>query len=576
MFMSFQHRRATSDFCTAPRLLLRPSLHLDCFARDNLPPPESWPDLLFELPELQFADRLNCAARLLDDALGEIDPARTMILHGSRRWSYADIAAMTNRIAHVLVQDCGVPSGGRVLLHGHNGAELVAAWLAVVKIGAIVVTTMPMLRTRELRTVVAKADVKYALCSHDLAHELEPLASEGALLRVVQFGRDNAELECLMATKPTDFTAIPTSQDDVCMIAFTSGTTGEPKAAMHFHRDVMAMCATFARHVLAADTESIFAGTPSLGFTFGLGGLLVFPLYFRAAVAFSEGRTPAGLAETVARHKVTHLFTAPAAYKAMAADLPANAVASLKVCISAGEALPRKVSDLWFDATGIRIIDGIGSTEMIHIFISGSSDSIRPGSTGKPVPGYEARLLDDKGNAIEGAGQGRLAVRGPTGCRYLADTRQVDYVVNGWNVTGDIYRRDNDGYYWYVARADDMIVSKGYNIAGPEVESALALHPDVEECAVVGWPHPEFGQIVKAFIVPRAGAAGTPELVQRLQDHVKSVLAPYKYPRAIEFLAALPRTATGKLKRSDLRGEPSPRSPNLMKLPGGPSADAAR
>jgi len=540
----------------------------DSFARDNLPPPGAWPELLFTLPELQFPDRLNCAARLLDDALQEIDPAKTMILHGSRRWSYADIAAMTNRIAHVLVEDLAVPSGGRVLLHGFNSAELAAAWLAVVKIGAIVVTTMPMLRTRELRAIIAKADVKYALCAHDLAHELEPLTAEGALLRVLSFGKDDAELEGLMAAKPADFTAVPTSQDDVCMIAFTSGTTGEPKAAMHFHRDVMAMCATFARHILAADTESVFAGTPSLGFTFGLGGLLVFPLYFRAAIAFSEGRTPAGLTETITKHKVTHLFTAPAAYKAMARDIPANAAASLKVCISAGEALPRKISDLWFDATGIRIIDGIGSTEMIHIFISGAADSIRPGSTGKPVPGYEATLLDDNGWVIEGAGQGRLAVRGPTGCRYLADRRQADYVIDGWNVTGDIYRRDNDGYYWHVARADDMIVSKGYNIAGPEVEGALALHPDVGECAVVGWPHPEFGQIVKAFIVPRAGVAGTPELVRRLQDHVKSVLAPYKYPRAIEFLTALPKTATGKLKRSDLRGEPNPRSPNLMTLPG--------
>jgi 2-aminobenzoate-CoA ligase len=488
---------------------------------------------------------------------------------------------MTNRIAQVLVQDCGVQSGARVLLHGHNGAELAAAWLAVVKIGAIVVTTMPMLRTRELRPMIAKAEIEYALCAHDLVHELEPLTAEGVLRRILPFGRTDAELERLMATKPADFAAVPTSQDDVCMIAFTSGTTGEPKAAMHFHRDVMAMCETFARHVVAADSQSVFAGTPSLGFTFGLGGLLVFPLYFRAAIAFSEGRTPAELAETIAKHKVTHLFTAPAAYKAMAVDMPANAAASLKVCISAGEALPRKISDLWFDATGIRIIDGIGSTEMIHIFISGTADSVQPGSTGKPVPGYEARLLDDNGRAIEGAGQGRLAVRGPTGCRYLADARQADYAVNGWNITGDIYRRDSDGYYWHVARADDMIVSRGYNIAGPEVESALALHPDVEECAVVGWPHPEFGQIVKAFVLLRAGVRGTPELVQRLQDQVKNILAPYKYPRDIEFLPALPKTATGKLKRSDLRGAPLSGSPNRMPLAGKassppPAADAAR
>jgi 2-aminobenzoate-CoA ligase len=573
--MQFQRRSAGSDFRCAERPALRPSLLADTFARDSLPPREAWPELLFDLPELQFPDRLNCATRLLDDALQEIDAAKTMILHGSRRWSYAEITAMTNRIAHVLVQDCGVQSGARVLLHGHNGAELAAAWLAVVKIGAIVVTTMPMLRTRELRPIIAKAEVEYALCAHDLVHELEPLRGEGALLRVIPFGKDDTELECLMATKPADFAAVATSQDDVCMIAFTSGTTGEPKAAMHFHRDVMAMCATFARHVLAADARSIFSGTPSLGFTFGLGGLLVFPLYFRAAIAFPEERTPAGLVETIARHKVTHLFTAPAAYKAMARSLSEKAAVSLQICISAGEALPRKISDLWFDATGIRIVDGIGSTEMIHIFISGTPGSVRPGSTGKPVPGYEAGLLDDNGRIIEGAGQGRLAVRGPTGCRYLADSRQADYVVNGWNVTGDIYRRDNDGYYWHVARADDMIVSKGYNIAGPEVERALALHPDVEECAVVGWPHPDFGQIVKAFVIPRAGVRATPTLAEQLQDHVKNVLAPYKYPRAIEFLTALPKTATGKLKRSDLRG--IPKAANLVALSGmPPAADAAR
>src|SRR6185437_1910084 len=565
--MQFQPRSAELDTCRGAGSTLRPSLLADPFARNNLPSVETWPDLLFDLPELQFPDRLNCVARLLDDAVAQVDPNKTLVLHGARTWSYADIATMTNRIANVLVQDCGVESGARVLLHGHNGAELIAAWLAIAKIGAIVVTTMPMLRTRELRPIIAKAAIQYALCAHDLVHELEPLASEGTLRKVVAFGRDDSELERLMASKSPEFATVPTSQDDVCLIAFTSGTTGEPKAAMHFHRDVMAMCETFAKHILAADSESVFSGSPPLGFTYGLGALLVFPLYFRAAIAFSEDRTAAGFAKTIERHKVTHVFTAPTAYKALA-SLPEKSLASLKVCVSAGEALSRKISEMWFDATGIRIIDGIGSTEMIHIFISGAQGAVRPGATGKPVPGYEACLLDGNGKVIEGVGQGRLAVRGPTGCRYLADNRQAQYVMDGWNITGDIYRRDSDGYYWHVARADDMIVSKGYNIAGPEVESALALHPDVEECAVVGWPDPDVGQIVKAFVVPRAGIEGTGQLAQRLQEHVKKVLAPYKYPRAIEFRTALPKTATGKLKRFDLRGEPSRKSPNFTAIKG--------
>jgi 2-aminobenzoate-CoA ligase len=565
--MQFQPRSAKLDTCRSVGSILKPSLLADPFARNNLPPVEAWPDLQFDLPELQFPDRLNCVTRLLDEALTQVDPNKPLVMHGTRSWSYAEIAAMTNRIANVLVQDCGVESGARVLLHGHNGAELIAAWLAIAKIGAIVVTTMPMLRTRELRPIVAKAAIEYALCSHDLVHELEPLVSEGALRKLVPFGRDDTELERRMASKSPDFLAVAASQDDVCLIAFTSGTTGEPKAAMHFHRDVMAMCATFAKHVLAADSQSVFSGTPPLGFTYGLGALLVFPLYFRAAIAFPEDRTPAGLGRTIEEHKVTHLFTAPTAYKAMA-GLPEKALTSLKVCVSAGEALPRKISEMWFDATGIRIIDGIGSTEMIHIFISGDQGTVRPGATGKPVPGYQACLLDENGNIVQGTGQGRLAVRGPTGCRYLADKRQTQYVINGWNITGDIYRRDADGYYWHVARADDMIVSKGYNIAGPEVEVALALHPDVDECAVVGWPDPEVGQIVKAFVVPRAGIEGTAQLAQRLQDHVKNVLAPYKYPRAIEFLTALPKTTTGKLKRFDLRGESSRKSPNFMAING--------
>jgi 2-aminobenzoate-CoA ligase len=530
-------------------VMLKPSLHLDRFARDNLPPEETWPEFLFELPELQFSDVLNCGQLLLDDALAQIDPAKPAIFHGDTTWSYAELAAQTGRLCHVLVEDLGVVPGSRVLLRGANSPLMFAAWLAVMKTGAIAVSTMPMLRAIELKQIADKAEITLAICQDDLLDELKAIEASSPLHRIVGY----RELEQRMAAKPETFAAVSTSSDDVCLIAFTSGTTGEPKATMHFHRDVMAMCGGFARHMINADPDAIFTGTPPVAFTFGLGALLVFPLYFRAAIALPDAATPPALAQAIQRFKATHVWTSPTGYKVMAARFDEFNLSSMKVCVSAGEALPKGTSDLWFDKTGIRLIDGIGGTEMIHIFISATGDAIRPGATGKPVPGYVAQLFDEANRPLQGAGIGKLGIRGPTGCRYLSDKRQVDYVVGGWNMTGDLYRRDEDGYYWYVARTDDMIVSGGYNIAGPEVEAALALHPDVEECAVIGWPDAERGQIVKAIIVPRKGATAGPELAKALQDHVKNTLAPYKYPRAIEFCAALPKTSTGKLQRSALR-----------------------
>jgi 2-aminobenzoate-CoA ligase len=532
----------------------RVSAHVDTFARDHLPPEHQWPILSFDLDSLMYPDVLNCGAALLDQAAAAA-PDKPAILQGERVWTYGELAARANRFAHVLIDDLGVVPGARVLLRGHNTPELFAAWLAVMKAGAVAVTTMSMLRTRELRQIVDKAQVALALCQHDLMDELSPLVGDGPLRRAVAYGAPGAELEGLAAGKPPAFDAVPTAQDDVCLIAFTSGTTGDPKATMHFHRDVMAMCDTFATHMLHPTEGAVFSGSPPIAFTFGLGALLVFPLYFGASMAIPEQASPAGLAEAVQRHRVTHLFTSPTAYRAILAKRSEFDLSSLKVCVSAGEQLPRHVSDAWFEATGLRIVDGIGSTEMIHIFISAAGADARPGAVGKPVPGYRACLLDDRGREIDGPGVGRLGVIGPTGCRYLADKRQSAYIVSGWNVTGDIFRRDEDGYYWYVARSDDMIVSSGYNIAGPEIEAALSLHPDVAECAVVGWPDEERGQIVKAYVVPRGGVAPSPELVRRLQDHVKQTLAPYKYPRAVEFKTSLPRTNTGKLQRHALRAE---------------------
>jgi 2-aminobenzoate-CoA ligase len=535
-----------------PQTLL-PSRHSDTFARDNLPPIAQWPELIFTLPELQFPETFNCAERLLGEAVAKAGGAAPAIFHKDSVWSYADLAAAVDRMAHVLVEDAHLVSGMRVLLHGPNIPETLAAWLAIVKAGGIVVTTMPLLRSRELRQVVEKGKIELAICFEPLADALEPVLQDSPLRRIIEFGNAAAELEQRMAGKPAVFDAVPTSQDDVCLIAFTSGTTGEPKATMHFHRDVLAMCETFARHMIDAPSEAIFACTAPLGFTFGLGAILVFPLYFHAGIALPDGNTPAALAEAIQRHRATHIFTAPRAYKAIAAKHQDYDLSSIEICVSAGETLSKEISDLWHRTMGLRIVDGIGSTEMIHIFISDCGEDIRAGATGRPVPGYVADLFDAAGKPIRGPGIGRLGVRGPTGCRYLADPRQKDYVVNGWNMTGDVYRRDALGYYWWVARVDDMILSSGYNISGPEVEAAILLHPDVEECAVVGWPDAERGAIVKAFVVPRHGVTPGPALVQAIQEHAKKTLAPYKYPRAVEFRSQLPKTVTGKLRRSALR-----------------------
>lgn len=533
---------------------LEPSAHVDTFARDSLPPFDQWPVLQFTRPELQYPARLNCAQALLDDAIADGCADRPAIHHGARTWTYGELAARANRIAHVLTQECGLVPGNRVLLRGANTPELFAAWLGAVKAGAVIVATMPLLRAGELKAIIEKSQVALALCEADIASDLIAAQCDAPRLqRVMLYGAPDAELERRAAAMPETFRAVDTAADDVVLLAFTSGTTGQPKAAAHFHRDVLAMCDTFCRHIVRPRADDIFTGTPPIAFTFGLGALLAFPLWARAAVALPEKAGPTAKAEAIQRWGATIAMTSPTAYRALVGQADQYDLSTLRLCVSAGEALPRATSDAWFERTGLRIVDGIGSTEMIHIFISAAGDAIRPGATGLPVPGYEAALLDDDGAPIEGPGVGRLAVRGPTGCRYLQDPRQRDYVQGGWNVTGDMYRRDADGYYWFEARNDDMIITGGYNVAGPEVEQALLQHPDVLDCAVVAAPDAERGAIIKAFVVVREPAAATEAFAAALKDFVKSRIAPYKYPRAIEFMEALPKTQTGKTQRFRLR-----------------------
>jgi 2-aminobenzoate-CoA ligase len=535
---------------------MTPSAHLDTFARDNLPARTEWPDFLFGLPELEYPDRMNCVVELLDRWIASGDGNRPCLISPTETLTYAQLAERVNRIANALTRDLGMIAGHRVLLRGPNSPMMVAAYLAVIKAGGVVVATMPLLRAKEIAYPIAKAKIRLALCDHRLADEMErarPLAAD--LDRVVYWGGGTSDaLEALIA-KPgyESFAACDTASDDVCLIGFTSGTTGEPKGTMHFHRDLLATCDSYGRHVLRAQASDRFIGSPPLAFTFGLGGLVLFPLRIGASTILLERTTPDDLLAAIGKLGATICFTAPTAYRAMLGKLGEHDLSSLRKCVSAGEALPKATFDAWLNATGIRILDGIGATEMLHIFIGSPEHEIRPGATGKPVPGYEARVIDDNGNEVPPGTIGRLAVRGPTGCRYLADKRQRQYVQDGWNVTGDTYLMDADGYFWYQARSDDMIVSSGYNIAGPEVEAALLAHPAVAECGVVGAPDDERGQIVKAYVVLRPGYAGDQASTKVLQEYVKATIAPYKYPRAIEYVTALPRTQTGKLQRFELR-----------------------
>jgi 2-aminobenzoate-CoA ligase len=534
------------------RLMPLPSAYGDSFARDHLPPPELWPVMEDGgLASLHYPDRLNAAAAFLDDAVARGLGPRPCLRSLSLVWSYAETLARANRIANVLVRDLGVKPGNRVLLRAANSPFLAMCWFAVLKAGGIAVTTMPLLRARELAAIANKAQVEFALADDGLLDELGAAqAAAPVLRRIAAF----TELEERAARQDERFANIDTARDDVALIAFTSGTTGEPKGTVHFHSDVLAICDCFPPYLMRITPDDIFAGSPPLAFTFGLGGILLFPLRFGASALLLERASPPELAEAIARQRITTLFTAPTAYRAMTDLATRHDFSSLKDCISAGEHLPAAVSDGWHAATGLRITDGIGSTEMLHMFISASGADVRPGATGKPIPGYRAQVVDDDMRPVLPGETGRLAVRGPTGCRYLGNpAQQAKYVRDGWNLTGDAYRVDEDGYYWYQARTDDMIISAGYNIAGPEIENVLLEHPKVKECAVVGAPDAERGQIVKAFIVLREPAAAGEATTRELQDFVKGAIAPYKYPRAVEYIDALPRTGTGKVQRFRLR-----------------------
>lgn len=537
-------------------LNLGESAHVDTFTRDNLPPQDQWPDFL--LDGFDYPQQLNTGHELCDAMVDRGFGDHTALIGNGRRRTYKELADWTNRLAHALVDDLGVKPGNRVLIRSANNPAMVACWLAATKAGAVVVNTMPMLRAAELTKIVDKAEITHALCDTRLMDEMDACAKDSRFLKVVTgfdgTSNHDAELDRLALEKPVQFAPCPTSRDDVALLGFTSGTTGDPKATMHFHRDLLIIADGYAKEVLAVTPEDVFIGSPPLAFTFGLGGLAIFPLRFGAAATLLENASPPNMIEIIEKYKATVCFTAPTAYRAMLAAMEEGAdLSSLRAAVSAGETLPKPVYDDWMRKTGKPMLDGIGATEMLHIFISNRFDDHRPACTGKPVAGYEVKVIDDTGAELPTGEVGRLAVRGPTGCRYMADARQAGYVLDGWNVTGDSFMKDADGYLHFAARNDDMIISSGYNIAGPEVEAALLSHPDVAECAVIGAPDDARGSIVQAHVVLNAGAVPGGALIKALQDHVKATIAPFKYPRSVVFTKALPKTETGKIQRFRLK-----------------------
>ncbi|WP_305988489.1 AMP-binding protein [Roseibium sp. MMSF_3544] len=535
---------------------LSPSAHVDSFSRDNLPPEDQWPEFL--LDGFDYPERLNAAVELTDKMVEKGFGDHTALIGNGRRRTYKELTDWTNRLAHALTEDLGVKPGNRVLIRSANNPAMVACWLAATKAGAVVVNTMPMLRAGELTKIVDKAEVEFALCDTRLMDELVACAKTSSFLKkVIGFdGTSNhdAELDRLALEKAVGYEAVPTGRDDVALLGFTSGSTGTPKATMHFHRDILIIADGYAKEVLGVGPDDVFVGSPPLAFTFGLGGLAVFPLRFGAAATLLESATPPKLIEIIQKYKATVCFTAPTAYRVMLQAMEEGAdLSSLRAAVSAGETLPAPVYEAWIEKTGKPMLDGIGATEMLHIFVSNRFDDHKPACTGKPVTGYEVKILDAAGKPVPPGEVGRLAVRGPTGCRYLADERQQDYVVDGWNITGDSFSMSEDGHLHFAARNDDMIISSGYNIAGPEVEAALLSHPAVQECAVIGVADEARGAIVEAHVVLSSGTHPGEATTKDLQDHVKAAIAPFKYPRSIVFTDSLPKTETGKIQRFRLR-----------------------
>jgi len=529
------------------------SPQLDRYVHDRLPPPDQWPVIL-PLDTVPQHGLLNCCQLLLDRHLVQGNADRPALFNADRVWTYGDLAARVNRIANVMAEDYAVRPGNRVLIRGENSPEAVAIWLAIERIGAVAVTTMSLLRAAELETIAEISKPVLAICHHSLLGELQLAEQRGVhKFSILTFGEDAGTLYEAMSEKPDRCTICPTLADDISIIGFTSGTTGKPKATIHFHRDIIAICETVSRQFLRPASQDVFIGTAPLAFTFGLGGLLAFPLYSGASAVLHGRYTPGEFAAAIRKYKATICFTVPSYYQQIIRLGNPESLASLRIAVSSGEALPAPVREAFVGYAAIQLTEVLGSTEMLHAFAGSTGPQVRPGYIGPAIPGYEIAVLQDDGARAAPGEIGRFAVRGPTGCRYLADPRQQTYVQHGWNLTGDACAMTADGYVAYHTRYDDMIISSGYNISGLEVENVLLDHPGVAECAVIGEPDEERGQVVSAYVVVKDAAADESSLTRELQDYVKSVIAPYKYPRRIVFIDRLPRNESGKIQRFRLR-----------------------
>lgn len=528
----------------------------DNFAHDSLPDISLQPDYIWDLPQFRQPEMLNCVDRLLDDHIKNGNGDAICLRTFEKNWTYRELYEKANQIAQVLIDDLGLQSGNRVLIRSANNPMMVACWFGIIKAGGIVVATMPLLRAKELTTIIECAEISHVLCDVHLESEIDQVHSP-FIKRICKFdGSENgtSELENLMLPKAKTFMNFHSKADSVALVGFTSGTTGLPKMTAHYHKDILNICEAFPQFSLQPTPDDIFTGSPPIGFTFGLGGLVLFPMYFGASTFLIEKPSPDLLLEAIQNHKISICFTAPTAWRIITSKVPDYDISSLRKCVSAGETLPLKVWQDWYDATGLKIIDGIGATEMLHIFISSNEENMRPGATGLPITGYEAKIIDAAGNELPANEPGRLAVRGITGCKYLnRPDKQREYVENGWNITGDVYKKDEDGYFWFIARGDDMIISSGYNIAAVEVESVLLTHEDILECAVVGLPDEERGMLVCAHVVLKEKNKASDEFSKAIQQWFKEVAAPYKYPRVIYFADLLPKTETGKIQRFKLK-----------------------
>jgi benzoate-CoA ligase len=512
-------------------------------------------------PEIVIPDRFNATAYFVDRIVEEGHGARTAILCGDQAISYQEVLAEVNRAGNALLE-LGVEIENRVALLLLDCPEFAYAFFGAIKIGAVPVPINTLLKPQDYGYLLRDSRARALIVSAELLSSVESILPTLERMRhvvVVGEAARYASFAQLLQRQAADLEAADTCKDDVAFWLYTSGTTGMSRAAVHLQHDMVYCSRLYADSILNIGPEDRTFSIAKLYFAYGLGNALYCPFAVGASTVFFPGRPmPEAVFTTVKRYRPTLFFGVPTAYAAMlhAAEQGAEAdFSSVRLCVSAGEPLPAGLYRRWLDRFGVEILDGIGSTEVLHIFLSNRPGSVRPGSSGLPVPGYEAQIVDDDGATVGPGEIGNLMVRGDSTCAYYwnkhdASRRQI---AGEWIRTGDKYHTDEDGYFWYDGRSDDMLKAGGIWVSPTEVEGVIVEHPAVLECAVVGAEDEERLVKPKAYVVLKDGAQAADGLVLEIQELVKGRLAPYKYPRWIEFVDDLPKTATGKIQRYKLR-----------------------